>query len=133
MADSQPDDKLTVRQHKALSALMTEPNVGKAAIAAEVPERTLRAWLKKPDFDAAYRAARRESVQQATARLQYASSAAVSVLCQLMTRDTVHASIRLSAAKTILELSIKAIEIDDLAARLEALERAYEQNIQKPT
>jgi hypothetical protein len=129
MADNSTSDKLSAKQHKAISALLSEPSIRKAAESAAVPERTLYQWLKNPDFDAIYRAARRDAVQQATARLQFASSGAVSVLCQLMARDTVHASIRLSAAKTILELSIKAIEIDDLAARLEALERAHEQKL----
>jgi hypothetical protein len=129
MADNPTSDKLGAKHHKAISALLSEPSIRKAAEQSGIPERTLYAWLKEPPFDAAYRAARRESVQQATARLQYATSAAVTVLCQLMTRDSVHASIRLSAAKTILELSFKSIEIDDLAARLEALERAYEQKL----
>jgi hypothetical protein len=125
LADNQPGDKLTAKQHKAISALLSEPTIRKAAEQAGIPERTIYLWLKNGEFDTAYRAARRESVQQATARLQFASSAAVSVLCQLMAKDTVHASIRLSAAKTILELSIKTLELDDLAARLEALEQAY--------
>ncbi len=129
MADNTTSDKLNAKQYKAISGLLSEPTIRKAAEQAGVPERTLYQWLKSPDFDAAYRAARRESVQQATARLQFASSAAVTVLYQLMARDTVHASIRLSAAKTILELSIKTLEIDDLAARLEALERAHEQKL----
>jgi hypothetical protein len=129
MADNTTSDKLNARQHRAISGLLSEPSIRQAAKAADVPEKTLFNWLKEPAFDAAYRAARRDSVQQATARLQFATSAAVSVLCQLMTRDTVHASIRLSAAKTILELSFKSIEIDDLAARLEALEQAHEQKL----
>ena len=125
MAHGTTDDKLTAKQTRAISALLAEPTIRKAAEQAGVPERTIYQWLKNSEFDAAYRVARRESVQQATARLQYASSAAVTVLYQLMARDTVHASIRLSAAKTILELAIKAIEIDDLAARLDALEERY--------
>jgi hypothetical protein len=129
MADNQANDKLSAKQHRAISGLLSEPSIRQAAKVADVPEKTLYNWLKRSDFATAYRTARRDSVQQATARLQYASSAAVSVLCQLMVKETVHASIRLSAAKTILELSIKTLEIDDLAARLEALEKAHEQKL----
>jgi hypothetical protein len=129
MADTTTSDKLNAKQHRAISGLLSEPSIRQAAKVADVPEKTLFNWLKNPDFDSAYRAARRESVQQATARLQYASSAAVSILCQLMVKETVHASIRLSAAKTILELSIKTLEIDDLAARLDALEKAHAQKL----
>lgn len=129
MADTTTSDKLNAKQHRAISGLLSEPSIRQAAKVADVPEKTLFNWLKNGEFSEAYRAARRESVQQATARLQYASSAAVSILCQLMTHETVHASIRLSAAKTILELSIKTLEIDDLAARLDALEAAHEQKL----
>ena len=128
MADNATSDTLSAKQHRALGALLSEPSIRQAAIVAAVPEKTLHNWLKNADFDAAYRAARRDSVAQATARLQYASSAAVTVLCQLMARDTVHASIRLGAAKTILELAIKAIELDDLAARIDAMEARFEKH-----
>ncbi len=129
MADNPVPDNLTAKQQKAISALLSEPTIRKAADAAGVPERTLYQWLKNPAFDTAYRSARRESVQQATARLQYASSSAVAVLCSLMARDTVHASIRLSAAKTILELALKSLELDDVAARLTALEAKYAEKL----
>jgi hypothetical protein len=125
MADPRPDDNLTVRQHKALSALMSEPSVSKAAIAAEVPERTLRAWLKRPEFAEAYRAARREATQHAVARLQQASGAAVGVLISLMASST--PATKLGAARTILEFAIRAVELEDLEQRLAALEAQYAQ------
>jgi hypothetical protein len=37
--------------------------------------------------------------------------------------------VRLTAASKVLDLAIKSVEIDDLAARLEALERAHEQKL----
>lgn len=120
-------DKLSAKQHKAISALMSTVTLAKAAESAGVGERTLYTWLEEPAFDAAYRAARREAVQIATARLQQASGAAVAVLCQLMVNGT--QSIKLSAAKTVLELAIKSVELEDIAARLEALEKAHEQKL----
>jgi hypothetical protein len=35
--------------------------------------------------------------------------------------------VRVSAARTVLEMAIKAVEIEDLAMRLEALEQRYAQ------
>lgn len=125
MTESTTIEELTTRQHKALAALVSEPSIRKASETSGVPERTMYTWLKEPRFDAEFRAMRRDAVKQATARLQQASGYAVSVLCQLMTKETVHASIRLAAASKVLELAIKSVEIDDLAARLEALEAAY--------
>lgn len=106
---------------------MTEPSVSRAALVAEVPERTLRAWLKRADFADAYRLARREATQHAIARLQQASGAAVNVLLNIMARDTTPAHARVAAARTVLEFAIKAVELEDLEQRLAALEAAYAQ------
>jgi hypothetical protein len=125
MADIPDSDRLTERQQNALGALLNETTVRKAAAASGVPERTLYAWLKDPAFLEEYRAARRAAVQQATARLQQASTAAVNVLLMTMARDTTPAAVRVTAARVILEFAIQSVELDDLAARLEALEAKY--------
>lgn len=123
MADARPDDKLTPSQYRALAELLVQPSIRKAAEASGVKERTLYTWLKQPDFAEAYRLARREATQQAIARLQQISGHAVMVLYSLMTSST--AAVKLGAVRTVLEFAIKAVEIEDLAARLEALEKAY--------
>lgn len=119
MADPQLDDKLTVRQHKALSCLLTEPSVSKAAVAAEVPERTLRAWLRKPVFDAAYREYRRDATKQAIALGQQYSSQVMRNMVYL----ALHAkreSDQIAAGRTVLEFVVK----DDHEFRIETLEAA---------
>jgi hypothetical protein len=125
MADETTTDNLTPAQYRAVSSLLTEGSIRKAAEAAGVKERTLYHWLKQPMFADEYRDARREAVKQATARLQQASSAAVTVLCQLMVRDTVNPAVRRAAARDILDLAFRAIELEDLEARLIALEERY--------
>ena len=121
MSDSA--DKLTAKQHKAIAALMSSPTIGAAAQVVGVNERTLYTWLEDDTFSAAYRAARREAVGQAIARLQQISSPAVDRLEQLMVCGK--PAIELGAARTILEMAVKAVELEDLAARLAALETAY--------
>jgi len=125
MTEPQTTDTLTVRQHKALSALLTEPSVSRAATACEVPERTLRAWLRKPEFDTAYREARRDATQQAIARLQQASGAAVHVLLTVMARENSPAHARIAAASKVLDLAIRAVELEDLEQRIKILEERY--------
>lgn len=120
MADDPITDKLTVRQSNALFALLSEPTISKAATMAEVPERTLRAWLHKPAFEAAYRAARRDAMQQAIGRLQQFSGAAAGTLVALMAAPQ-PAMVRLGAARAVLEFAIKAVEIEDLRDELERL------------
>jgi len=66
--------------------------------------------------------ARRESVKQGIARLQNATGEAVSVLQEVMNDKEAPRSVRVTAAKAIIEYSIKAVEIEDLAQRIEELE-----------
>jgi hypothetical protein len=65
---------------------------------------------------------RRECVSQSIARLQQASTEAVNTLRSIAKDKTEPASARVSAAKAIIEYSIKAVEIEDLAQRVEELE-----------
>jgi len=117
------DQELTVKQEKALSALLSEVTFTSAAAKAGVSERTLYTWLNEPAFKEAYRAACRASVQQAIAQLQNASSNALSVLLEIMNDKEEKASTRVIAAKTVLESGMKAFELEDLAQRIEALEK----------
>lgn len=124
MAD--PADNLTPKQHKAITALMSSKTIADAAEAANIGERTLYTWLDDPTFSAAYRAARREAVGQAVAQLQQLSGAAARELGQLVSGyGGVKPEIRLAAARTILEMAIKSVELDEVVARLDALEAAY--------
>jgi hypothetical protein len=81
-------------------------------------------WLTMPDFQAAYRQARREAYGQAIARLQQVSSAAATTLMKVMVDPSSPASTRVRAADSILDHAAKAIEIDDLETRIAALERS---------
>ena len=123
MADMAPDDTLTPRQYKAIAALLAAASIRQAAVDADIPEKTIYNWLRDARFQAAYSAARREAVQQAIARLQRSATAAVSVLLMLMAKDTTPAAVRLQAAGKVLDLALQGVTVDDLIARIEALER----------
>jgi hypothetical protein len=93
-----------------------------AAQLVKVSEITLIRWLREDTFKEVYQEARREATKQAIARLQQASSEAVDTLREVMGSSTAQPSARVSAAKTVLELSLKAVEIEDLQTRVEQLE-----------
>jgi hypothetical protein len=116
------DSKLTPIQERAIVALLANSTIKRAAKSIGVDETTLWRWLQDKDFHAAYRNARRESVSQAIARLQQVSTEAVNTLREVMRDRTAKGSERVSAAKAIIEYSIKAVEIEDLAQRIEELE-----------
>jgi len=125
--------KLTQKQEKLIAALITEETIIAAAEKAGVAEVTVYRWLKLDEFQTAYRQAKTETVRQAIAQLQKNSGVAVRVLREIAQDTDAPASSRVSAARTILETSVKAVELDDLAARVETLEALIESSDQKPT
>lgn len=118
-------EKLSRKKELAISALITEPSISKAAKTAGIGEATLWRWLQIPEFQRAYRQARRQAVSQAVARLQQASSEAVEALSSVMNDTEAPASSKVSAAKAVLELSFKAVELEDLESRITILEEAF--------
>ena len=123
------------KQEGAIVALLTKRNVEEAAQSAGISIRTLMRWLKIPEFQKAYRDARRQAFGQSIARLQQATSAAAATLMKIMVDLAAPASVRVRAADSIFNHAAKAIEIEDIEARVSELERAAEaskQHLQKP-
>ena len=121
-------DKLGHKQEGAIVALLSQRNVEDAARVAGITPRTLYRWLKEPDFDAAYRAAKRAAFGQAVARLQQGASAAATTLLKTMIEPSTPASVRVRAAECVLNHAMKAIEIEDIEARVSELEQAVEES-----
>ena len=112
------------KQEEAIAALLSQRNLEDAARVAGIASKTLVRWFKEPEFDAAYRAARRAAYSQSIARLQQASSAAVSTLLKVMVDANAPAASRVRAADCVLDHASKAIEIEDIEVRVSELERA---------
>jgi len=119
-------EKLGGKREAAILALLTARSIEDAARTAGVPPRTLHRWLLEPEFDVAYRKARRVAFAQATARLQQATGAAVSTLLKIMVDTNAPPSTRIRAADSVLDHATKAIEIEDVEVRVAALEQAAE-------
>jgi hypothetical protein len=112
------------KQEEAIAALLTQRNVEEAAKSIGVAPRTLIRWMKLPDFQTAYREARRAAFGQSIARLQQGSSAAATVLLKIMLDQNAPASTRVRAAECVINHTTKAIEVEDIEVRLAALEEA---------
>lgn len=121
-----PDSTLNARQEAAIAALLTEHTIERAAEKAKVSPRTLYRWLDSPAFAAAYRKARRAAFNQAIALTQRFTPLAVNTLAKVMTDPSASASARVAAAASMLRFGREAIELDDLAARVESLESLTE-------
>ena len=114
------------KKEEAVAALLTHRNLEEAARAVGVAPKTLLRWLKEPEFDAAYRKARRVAFSQSIARMQQMSGAAVSTLGKVMVDPNTPAATKVRAADSILNHAAKAIEIEDIEVRVSELERAAE-------
>jgi pantoate kinase len=118
--------KLTRKQEEVIVALLSQRNVEEAARVTKIGSRTIYRWLKDPAFDRAFRESKRATFSQAIARLHQMSSAAVSTLGKVMVDANTPASTKVRAADSILNHTIKAIENEEIEARLSELERAAE-------
>src|ERR1700691_1259677 len=98
------------KKEAAIAALLTQRNVEEAARLAGVGTQTLYRWLKEPEFQVAYLEARPVTVSQSNARLQQASSAAVSTLLKIMVDASAPAAARVRAADHVLDHSKQAID-----------------------
>ena len=116
-------EKLSRNQERAISALLVHPTMTQAADAAGIGEVTLWRWLRIPTFKEQYRLARREAVSQAVGQLQAACSVAVVALTDISKDVNCPARARVSAARTVLEMALKGVELEDLAVRVEELEK----------
>ncbi|MGA7413812.1 MAG: hypothetical protein WBW33_25275 [Bryobacteraceae bacterium] len=112
------------KQEEAIAALLTQRNIDEAARTAGISTRTLLRWLQLPESQKAYRQARRDAYSQAVARLQQGTSAAATTLLKTMIDPGTPASVRVRAAEAIFSHAFKAIEIEDIEARVSDLERA---------
>jgi len=122
LADHGSGGELSPREQQFLAALLAQPTVLAAAKAARVPERTAYRWLVAAPFKAAYAEARRQAMQQSTARLQRAAGQAVATLEEIMGDSDAPSTARVSAARATLEIAYRAVEIEDLTERIAALE-----------
>src|SRR3984957_13112252 len=116
--------KFDHKKEQAIAALLSHRNVEAAARAVGISANTLLRWTKEPEFEAAYREARRTAFCQSIARLQEASGAAVTTVLKIMLDAKAPAGTRLRSAEVVLSQGTKAMELEDFEARLAELERA---------
>ena len=118
-------EKLSRKKEDAIAALLTCKTVAEAAEVASIGQNTLFRWLRMEDFKTAYRNARKEVVAQAIAQIQNGLSDAVKTLTDIMKDNKAPASARVAAGKIMLDMAIRAIETEDLEARITKIERKF--------
>ena len=110
------------KKEEAIAALLTQPSLEAAARSIGIAVKTLRIWLKVPEFHRSYLEARREVVSQANARMQQNSGFAATTLLKTMVSPEVPASVRIRAALCVMQIAQKSFQDEDLEMRLAAVE-----------
>lgn len=108
-------------RERAVMNLLQYATLRQAARATGIGLRTLHVWLGDAGFQELYRRAKSDLLEQATGRLRAASGKAVGVLSTIANDKKENASARVSAAKTIIELGLRAHEVEDLWTEIQSL------------
>lgn len=118
---------MTPNKEKLLAALLTSRSKKEAAAAAGIAERTMRTYFEDPEFCQRYREAFAGVVQDATRRAQQLLEPALSTLQTVMEDEEIPAQARITAAKSIIDYSLKLTEQADILEQLRELERWKEE------
>jgi len=113
---------LTGRQNIAAMALVRSGSVRQVALESGISEATLWRYRQNPEFQRRIRELTESINKETEAAIRSASTRAVSKLLDLM--DTADQdTIKYAAAKTILDLHFKTVEINEIERQLEELRR----------
>ena len=118
---------MTSNEERALSALLTSKTKLEAAEKAGITDRTMRRYFENPEFCQRYREAFAGVVQDATRRAQQLLEPALSTLQTVMEDAEIPAQARITAAKSIIDYSLKLTEQADILEQLRELERWKEE------
>ncbi len=113
---------MTPSKQRALAALLASRSQIEAAEMAHLDPRTLRRYLQDPDFAETYRRELAKLIDSAAAQAKRALCPTLGTL-QEITKDAGQpGSVRVSAARAVLEFGIKLIEQSDILTKLDKLE-----------
>lgn len=115
-----------LNNEKILAALVTCGSIRKAASIAGVSESTVRARLDDPVFRERYDKAKTAILSEACDAITARLTLAIDTLCEVLDNTENAATVRVSAADSLLRHGLRYIEAANILARLDALERAQD-------
>ena len=108
---------------RVLMALFEHATIVDAAKALRVHRRTVERVLAKPHVEAAFRSRRAEMMAATSLRLRAAAAEAIEALRDVLKEEGAPGA-RVSAARALLEMGLRAVELEEIEERIEALEAA---------
>jgi ribulose 1,5-bisphosphate carboxylase large subunit-like protein len=110
------------KAEEAIAALMAGRTIKQAAQECNIGYRTLKTWLASEWFQIEYGAAKQRLLDSTINQVRSIGSEGVAGLHDVVTNTSHPAAARVSAARAILEVLLKAVEVQDIATRLQHLE-----------
>ena len=115
---------MKISDEKVLAALLENGSIRKAAAALGCSAGCVRDRLKDEQFKKQYEDAKAAALNEATDNLSIKLTAAVDVLAKVMTDSETAATVRVSAADSVLRHGLRYIQQYEIIKRIEALEAA---------
>ena len=111
-----------------LSALIAAGSIRAAAKIAECSETTIRTRLNDNDFRQRYEQAKGAILTEACDAISARLTRAIDTLCEVLEDTENAATVRVSAADSLLRHGLRYVEVANILARLEAIEKAQKDN-----
>ena len=112
-----------VGRDAAITALIAYPTIRDAASACGISEKTLHAWLNEADFAKQVKQAQETITRETIGRVLFSVGTAIDTLEEIMKDRANNASPRVSAARAILDHSLRVYELQTVQERRDDLER----------
>jgi hypothetical protein len=116
-------ENLTVRQRKAIGALLMNYDITQAAKAAGVSRETLYRWKGEEPFRAALNDASRQALEGLSNSLIALSALAVDGLNEVLSNPTTPPAVKIRAADIVLTRILQLCELVELENRVAELEK----------
>jgi len=116
---------LTAKQARLIALIIETGNITKACSKAKIERNTYYTWLKDEEFAAELKTQQDNLYNNALMELRSLFNSAVDTYKDLLSSED--ESIKFRTATAIIDNTVKLIESKELAGRIEALEKAVEQ------
>lgn len=117
-----------LNDEKILGALLAAGSVRKASKIAECSETTIRTRLNDDEFRQRYEQAKSMVLSEACDAISARLTCAIDTLCDILKNTENAASVRVSACDSLLRHGLRYVEVANILARLDAIEKAQKDN-----
>jgi len=120
--DGEPTDPLDAKKATLAECLAEGATLREASTATGIPYRTCRRYRQLPEVQARIRELAREAISAGTLSLGQGAADAAKSLRAIAKGDEAAEGPRVSACRSILEIGLRVLEVDELEERVAALE-----------